>query len=319
LTFGSLTVLSTSNKISFTMHFSAPLTIVLLALLIEVHDADALFGRYKPWLLQCIFQNLHIFLFTIFIVCNWLANFSEKAKRVTKRNEHKWEACFDFLYSVKCGQEECKEFKEKVDAFSKNQRNSPEFADAFKNFDQCSEECFDRILKEKNLEEYHEQLNRLQIEGSTCNKNSQLFMAALKRKYGVKIKWICDAENGYALKGSLYTGRNSEERQIGLASTNKRLYGLLFYIIFHCATSLEHGLTSIGIVFAHHRDVLACLLKVAQRDPYSILAVYEHNKRITMITYVPRKNSNVLLLTSCHTKLKVDNQQGDKKPNIMND
>ncbi|KRY56108.1 hypothetical protein T03_11983 [Trichinella britovi] len=39
-------------------------------------------------------------------------------------------------------------------------------------------------------------------------------------KYGVKINWICDAENGYALKGSLYNGRSSEERQIGLASTN---------------------------------------------------------------------------------------------------
>ncbi|XP_003381344.1 hypothetical protein Tsp_07904 [Trichinella spiralis] len=39
-----------------------------------------------------------------------------------------------------------------------------------------------------------------------------------------------------------------------------------------------------------------------------------------MINYVPRKNSNnVFLLTSCHTKLKVDNQQGDKRPNIMND
>ncbi|XP_003376169.1 putative Gp54 protein [Trichinella spiralis] len=221
------------------MHFSAPLSIVLLTLLIEVHYADALFGRHKPWvsrhasncnififiirirrsrhmhvhalissiteLLQCIFQNLHIFLFTIFIVCNWLANFSEKTKRVTKRNEEKWEACFDFLYSVKCGQEECKEFKDRVDSFSKNQRNSPEFTDAFKNFDECAEKCFDRILKEKNLEEYHEQLNRLQIEGSSrlvkkgvnpkdkygmlheclsiCNKNSQLFMAALKSGY----------------------------------------------------------------------------------------------------------------------------------------
>ncbi|KRX21028.1 hypothetical protein T07_13728 [Trichinella nelsoni] len=38
-----------------------------------------------------------------------------------------------------------------------------------------------------------------------------------------------------------------------------------------------------------------------------------------MISYVPRKNSNVLLLTSRHTKLKVDNQQDDKRPNIMND
>ncbi|KRX25055.1 hypothetical protein T07_10787 [Trichinella nelsoni] len=82
---------------------------------------------------------------------------------------------------------------------------------------------------------------------------------------------------------------------------------------------LEHGLTSIGIVFAHRRDVLACLLKVPQRDPYSTLSVYEHNEKITMINYVPRKNSNVLLLTSCCTKLKVDKQQGDKRLNIMND
>ncbi|KRZ92115.1 hypothetical protein T08_10886 [Trichinella sp. T8] len=163
------------------------------------------------------------------------------------------------------------------------------------------------------------QTYRNELQNDKIHENAESNDVENQRKYGVKIKWICDAENGYALKGSLHTGRNSEERQIGLASTNKRLYGLLFYNIFHCATSLEHGLTSIGIVFAHHRDVLACLLKVAQRDPYSILAVYEHNKRITMITYVPRKNSNVLLLISCHTKLKVDNQQGDRKPNIMND
>ncbi|KRX83361.1 hypothetical protein T06_16546, partial [Trichinella sp. T6] len=148
LTFGSLTVLSTSNKISFTMHFSAPLTIVLLALLIEVHYADALFGRYKPW----TEEKVNAFLYSN---AYFKTSFSQK-----------WEACFDFLYSVKCGQEECKEFKEKVDAFSINQRNSPEFSEAFKKFDQCSEECFDRILKEKNLEEYHEQLNKLQIEGS---------------------------------------------------------------------------------------------------------------------------------------------------------
>ncbi|KRY34820.1 hypothetical protein T01_11506, partial [Trichinella spiralis] len=81
----------------------------------------------------------------------------------------------------------------------------------------------------------------------------------------------------------------------------------------------EHDLTAIGTVFAHRRDVLACLRKAARRDPYSTLAVYEHSKKVTMINYVPRKNNNnVLLLTSCHAKLTVDNQQGDIKPNIMN-
>ncbi|KRX75093.1 hypothetical protein T06_14454 [Trichinella sp. T6] len=81
----------------------------------------------------------------------------------------------------------------------------------------------------------------------------------------------------------------------------------------------EHDLTAIGTVFAHRRDVLACLRKAARRNSYSTLAVYEQNRKVTMINYVPRKNSNnVLLLTSCHAKLKVDNQQGDIRPNIMN-
>ncbi|XP_003376147.1 hypothetical protein Tsp_00343 [Trichinella spiralis] len=148
------------------------------------------------------------------------------------------------------------------------------------------------------------------------------FMFVSFMESGIKFLWILQSR--LVKKG--VNPKDKYERQIGLASTNvgqlaqpfKRLYGPLFYIIFHCATSLEHGLTSIGVVPAHRRDVLACLLKVAQRDPYSTLAVYEHNKRIAMINYVPRKNSNVLLLTSCRTKLKVDNQQGDKIPNIMN-
>ncbi|KRX19592.1 hypothetical protein T07_14177 [Trichinella nelsoni] len=82
---------------------------------------------------------------------------------------------------------------------------------------------------------------------------------------------------------------------------------------------LEHGLTSVCTIFAYRRDVPACLRKAVRRDLYSTSAVYENNKRKTMINYVPRKNSNVFLLTSCHTKLKVDNQQDDKRLNIMND
>ncbi|KRZ48295.1 hypothetical protein T02_12944 [Trichinella nativa] len=151
------------------------------------------------------------------------------------------------------------------------------------------------------------------------------------RKYGVKINWICDAENGYALKGLLYAGRSSEERQIDLASTkvgqlvqpfvnsNRNVFMDRYFTSYSTVQHLfEHGHTATGTVFAHRRDVLACLRKAARRDPYSTLAVYEHSKKITMISYVPRKNSNVLLLTSCHAKLKVDNQQGFKRPNIIN-
>ncbi|KRY41561.1 Nuclear valosin-containing protein-like [Trichinella spiralis] len=63
-------------------------------------------------------------------------------------------------------------------------------------------------------------------------------------------------------------------------------------------------------------------VRVKQHDVifYSTLAVYENNKKVTMINYVPRKNSNnVLLLTSCHAKFKIDNQRDDKRSNITND
>ncbi|KRY33993.1 hypothetical protein T01_2058 [Trichinella spiralis] len=84
-------------------------------------------------------------------------------------------------------------------------------------------------------------------------------------KYGVKINWICDAENGYALKGLLYTGRSGEERQIDLASTKVGQLAQPFV-----NSNRNHGLTyitAIGTVFAHVcRDVLACLRKAARRD-----------------------------------------------------
>ncbi|KRZ57832.1 hypothetical protein T02_3375 [Trichinella nativa] len=125
--------------------------------------------------------------------------------------------------------------------------------------------------------------------------------------------------------------RSGEERQIDLASTKVRQLAQPFvnsnrnvfmdrYFTSYSTVQylLPHGLTTIGAVFAHVcRDVLACLRKAAERDLYSTLAVYEYNRKITMINYVPRKNSNVLLLTSCHAKLKVNNQQDFKRPDII--
>ncbi|KRY46321.1 hypothetical protein T03_5283 [Trichinella britovi] len=93
------------------------------------------------------------------------------------------------------------------------------------------------------------------------------------RKYGVKINWICDSENGYVLTGLLYTSRSGEERQIDLASTKVRQLAQPFvnsnrnvfmdgYFTSYSTVQhlLPHGLTTIGTVFAHVcRDVLACL------------------------------------------------------------
>ncbi|KRZ88432.1 hypothetical protein T08_12717 [Trichinella sp. T8] len=129
-----------------------------------------------------------------------------------------------------------------------------------------------------------------------------------------QINWICDAENGYALKGLLYTGRNGEERQIDQASTkagqlaqpfvdsNRNVFMDRYFTSYSTVKHLlEHGLTAIDKVFAHRCDVLACnddQLRAKEKQQCSSM-------------------SKANLLISCHAKVKVDNQQDFKRPNII--
>ncbi|KRZ48748.1 PiggyBac transposable element-derived protein 4 [Trichinella nativa] len=143
------------------------------------------------------------------------------------------------------------------------------------------------------------------------------FIPSKAAKYGVKIYWICEADNGYALKGFLYTGRSGEEREIGLTSTivaqlalpfvqsNRNVFMDRYFTSYSIVQHLlELGLTAVGTVSANRRDVPLCLRNTRGHDVYSTLAVYEHSKN-----YVPRKNKNVLLMSSCHTKLKIDTSE----------
>ncbi|KRZ83804.1 hypothetical protein T08_10620 [Trichinella sp. T8] len=54
-------------------------------------------------------------------------------------------------------------------------------------------------------------------------------------------------------------------------------YSTVQHLLEH--VHIHNRLTAIDKVFTHRRDVLACLRKASQRDPYSTLAVYEHNKK----------------------------------------
>ncbi|XP_003382242.1 hypothetical protein Tsp_09086 [Trichinella spiralis] len=177
--------------------------------------------------------------------------------------------------------------------------------------DVSSSEVFMSLLKTKQPDPGNGPI--ADFHGTTdLNSNGYQALKRLAGKCDVKINWICGAVNGYALKGLLYAGRSSEERQIDLASTKVEQLAQPFvkcnrnafmdrYLTSHSTVQhfLKHDITAIGTVLAHVcRDVLACLRKAARRDPYSTLAVYEHSKKVTMINYVPRNSSNnVLLLT----------------------
>ncbi|KRZ67635.1 hypothetical protein T10_3872 [Trichinella papuae] len=110
---------------------------------------------------------------------------------------------------------------------------------------------------------------------------------------------------------------SSEERQTRLSNTiveqlaqpfvqsNRNVF-MDRYFTSHSIVQhlLENSLTAVGTVSANRHDVPLCLRNTRRRDVYSTLAVYEHNKKVIMISYVPRKKRDVLLMTSCHKMLK---------------
>ncbi|KRZ48843.1 hypothetical protein T02_774 [Trichinella nativa] len=137
---------------------------------------------------------------------------------------------------------------------------------------------------------------RKNIEGNDMS-SSEVFMSLLKTKQpdpgngpiadfhgttdlnsngyeGLKRSTGYVTRSGYALKGLLYAGRSGEESQIGLASTNvgqlaqqfvnsnRNVYMDCYFTSYSTVKHLfEQDLTAIGTVFAHRRDVLACLRK----------------------------------------------------------
>ncbi|KRX38786.1 hypothetical protein T05_15929 [Trichinella murrelli] len=136
--------------------------------------------------------------------------------------------------------------------------------------DMPSSEVFMSLLKTKQPDPGNGPIADF-YDTTDLNSNGYQGLKRLAGKCGVKINWICDAENGYALKGLLYADRSGKESQIGLASTNvgqlaqqfvnsnRNVYMDCYFTSYSTVKHLfEQDLTAIGTVFAHRRDVLAC-------------------------------------------------------------
>lgn len=157
------------------------------------------------------------------------------------------------------------------------------------------------------------------------------YMPSKPAKYGIKIFWLCDAKNGFALESYLYSGKD-EGRTLGLAEhivmklisfysfTWRNIYMDRFFTNHSlCKTLLNNGLTMTGTIVSGRRDVPHKLRNVRDRIVLSSLGVYDHENRIMMISYVPKRNKNVLLMTSMHQTLNVNSERADCKPDIILD
>lgn len=78
----------------------------------------------------------------------------------------------------------------------------------------------------------------------------------------------------------------------------------------------NHNLTTVGTLRKNKKEIPPCFLDTKRREKNSTLFGYSKNQIIT--SYVPRKNKNVILVSSMHDQGIIDTDSGDqKKPEII--
>lgn len=159
------------------------------------------------------------------------------------------------------------------------------------------------------------------------------YMSSKPAKYGIKFFWLCDAKNGYALAGTIYSGRGVDgRREIGLAektvlsltsfySKSGRNVFVDRYFTSHslCLSLLQNDLTMTGTVMANRRDVPKEMKTVKTRTMFSTKEVWDIDNRIMLLSYVPKKGKNVLLMSSAHYSAEVQTSREDQKPAAIHD
>jgi len=78
----------------------------------------------------------------------------------------------------------------------------------------------------------------------------------------------------------------------------------------------NHNLTTVGTIRKNKKEIPPCFLDTKRREKNSTLFGYSKNLMIT--SYVPRKNKNVILVSSMHDQGVIDTDSGDQnKPEII--
>jgi hypothetical protein len=156
-------------------------------------------------------------------------------------------------------------------------------------------------------------------------------MPSKPRKYGLKIFWACEAGSGYALNGKMYTGRKGDCPEKDLAKTitmelckpfyesGRNITTDNFFTSHALACSLlEKKLTLLGTIRQYRKEVPKSLRKSRKREILSSDFRFDNINKMTLVSYVPKRNRCVILLSSLHygREVEVGPQQ---KPLIIHD
>ncbi len=74
-----------------------------------------------------------------------------------------------------------------------------------------------------------------------------------------------------------------------------------------------------GTIMPSRRDVPKDFVKEKDREVHSTVELWEHEKRVMLLSYIPKKGKNVLMMSSMHLSAGVLHEREDKKPSVIVD
>ncbi|KAG1971378.1 hypothetical protein F2P79_002510 [Pimephales promelas] len=154
------------------------------------------------------------------------------------------------------------------------------------------------------------------------------YMPSKPGKYGIKIWAACDSSSSYAWNMQIYTGKAADrkpEKNQGMRVVLDMTSGLQGHTItcdnFFTSYALGEELlrrkmTMIGTVRLNKPELPPALLSVKGRARLS--SMFAFTETHALVSYCPRKNKNVLLMSTLHRDAAISNKD-HKKPEIILD
>lgn len=156
----------------------------------------------------------------------------------------------------------------------------------------------------------------------------RMFIKSKPGKYGLKIQCMCDAKTHYLYNAFIYTGKPLTPRNSSLSvptqdvlKLTEPLYGSnrnvtadsWFTSVELVDSLLQRGLTFVGTMRKNKREIPREFLPNKSRPAESTLFGFVRDK--TLVSHVPKKNKSVVLLSSMHHEVSINEQS--KKPEII--
>lgn len=158
----------------------------------------------------------------------------------------------------------------------------------------------------------------------------KVYIPSKPGKYGIKIWTAADVDTSYCLNFQVYIGKEGRLPEIGqgtrvvvdmsdfMAGSGRNCFADNFFSSLTLSNALlSRGLTYVGTVRMNKTFLPPCIVETKGRS--SLSSQFAFQKGCTLVSYIPKKGKNVVLMSSLHDQGDVDHSRDDKKPAMILD